>query len=357
MFSLSRFAKRTTSSLLKPTVAARFATAAKPNTPPPRQNTPPTPQKPQSNTTNKGVSGKVTDWKSPEFAERGTIVSVGDGVAKIVGLRKIQAGEFVTFYNKEEGVQLQGLALNLEPNYVLVAIFGNDRLLKEGYEVVRGLRLVSIPTGDGLLGRVVDPLGNPIDGLSKIQHDRYRQVEIKAPGIIARKTVDQPLQTGLVAVDSMIPIGRGQRELIIGDRQTGKSTIAVDTIINQKSFHSTDDEKNKIYCIYVAIGQKRSTVVQLVERLKKEGAFGYTTVVSATASDAAALQYLAPYSGSSVGEHFRDNGKHALIIFDDLSKQAVAYRQMSLLVRRPPGREAYPVSIPCSFSSYLHVLC
>jgi proton translocating ATP synthase F1 alpha subunit len=277
-------------------------------------------------------------------------VSVGDGVAKIIGLTNLQSGEFVTFVTDRKDQSVTGIALNLENKYVSVAIFGNERLVSQGTQVRRGLRLVSVPTGEILLGRVIDALGNVIDGRGalNVAQKNYFAIEVKAPGIITRQTVNQPVQTGLTAIDTMIPIGRGQRELIIGDRQTGKTAIAVDTIINQKSFHSTKDS-NRIYCIYVAIGQKRSTVIQIVERLRKEGALDFTTIVAATASDAAALQYLSPYSGATVGEYFRDNGKHALIIYDDLSKQAVAYRQMSLLVRRPPGREAYPGDV-----FYLH---
>jgi proton translocating ATP synthase F1 alpha subunit len=287
---------------------------------------------------------------SIKFSEIGIVVSVGDGVAKVIGLKNIQAGEFVTFNSSQTSVPVQGIALNLETEFVSIAIFGNDRLIAEGDEVKRGFKLVSVPTGEELLGRVVDALGNTIDGRAPINvsESAYLPIEIKAPGIITRKTVNEPVQTGITAIDSMIPIGRGQRELIIGDRQTGKTAIAIDTIINQKPFHINNDP-NKLYCVYVAIGQKRSTVVQIVERLKKENAFNYTTVVAATASDPASLQYLAPYSGCTIGEYFRDNGKHALIIYDDLSKQAVAYRQMSLLVRRPPGREAYPGDV-----FYLH---
>src|SRR6185437_12803554 len=244
-----------------------------------------------------------------------------------------------------------GIALNLENNSVSVAIFGNERVVSQGTQVSRGGRLVSVPTGQALLGRVFDALGNVIDGrtIIKVPKNQYYPIEVKAPGIITRQTVNQPVQTGITAIDTMIPIGRGQRELIIGDRQTGKTAIAVDAIINQKSFHMAKDEKNRIYCVYVAIGQKRSTVIQITERLRKEGALEFTAIVAATASDAAALQYLSPYSGATIGEYFRDNGKHALIIYDDLSKQAVAYRQMSLLVRRPPGREAYPGDV-----FYLH---
>jgi len=275
-------------------------------------------------------------------------------VARIIGLTKLQAGEFVTFVTKNNaGTKDQavtGIALNLENKTVSVAIFGNERLVSQGTEVHRGLRLVSVPTGEILLGRVIDALGNAIDGRGalNVPSNDYSPIEVKAPGIITRQTINQPVQTGITSIDSMIPIGRGQRELIIGDRQTGKTAIAVDAIINQKSLHLTKDS-NRIYCIYVAIGQKRATVIQIVERLRKEGALGYTTIVAATASDAAALQYLSAYSGATVGEYFRDNGKHALIIYDDLSKQAVAYRQMSLLVRRPPGREAYPGDV-----FYLH---
>jgi len=290
-------------------------------------------------------SGKI------QWEEYGLVVSVGDGVAKITGLKNIQSGEFVVFKTTQKNQVVTGIALNLETNSVSVAIFGNERLVSQGTQVSRGGRLVSVPTGEILLGRVVDALGNVIDGRGalNIPQSQYYAIEVKAPGIITRQTVNQPVQTGITAIDTMIPIGRGQRELIIGDRQTGKTAIAVDAIINQKSFHNSKDEKNRIYCVYVAIGQKRSTVIQISERLRKEGALDFTTVVAATASDAAALQYLSPYSGATIGEYFRDNGKHALIIYDDLSKQAVAYRQMSLLVRRPPGREAYPGDV-----FYLH---
>jgi proton translocating ATP synthase F1 alpha subunit len=290
-------------------------------------------------------SGKV------QWEEYGLVVSVGDGVAKITGLKNIQAGEFVTFKTSQKNQVVTGIALNLETNSVSVAIFGNERLVSQGTQVSRGGRLVSVPTGEILLGRVVDALGNVIDGRGalNIPQSQYYAIEVKAPGIITRQTVNQPVQTGITAIDTMIPIGRGQRELIIGDRQTGKTAIAVDAIINQKSFHNLKDSKNRIYCVYVAIGQKRSTVIQIAERLRKEGSFEFTTIVAATASDAAALQYLSPYAGATIGEYFRDNGKHSLIIYDDLSKQAVAYRQMSLLVRRPPGREAYPGDV-----FYLH---
>ena len=290
-------------------------------------------------------SGKI------QWEEYGLVTSVGDGVAKITGLKNIQSGESVVFKTTQKNQVVTGIALNLEQNSVSVAIFGNERLVSQGTQVSRGGRLVSVPRGDVLLGRVVDALGNIIDGRGglNIPQNQYYAIEVKAPGIITRQTVNQPVQTGITAIDTMIPIGRGQRELIIGDRQTGKTAIAVDAVINQKSFHVSKDNKNRIYCVYVAIGQKRSTVIQITERLRKEGALEYTTIVAATASDAAALQYLSAYSGATIGEHFRDNGKHALIIYDDLSKQAVAYRQMSLLVRRPPGREAYPGDV-----FYLH---
>jgi len=273
---------------------------------------------------------------------------VGDGVAKITGLKNIQSGEFVVFKTTQKNQIVTGIALNLENNSVSVAIFGNERVVSQGTQVSRGGRLVSVPTGQALLGRVVDALGNVIDGRTviKIAKNQYYPIEVKAPGIITRQTVNQPVQTGITAIDSMIPIGRGQRELIIGDRQTGKTAIAIDAIINQKPFHIANDKNNKIYCIYVATGQKRSTVIQIVERLRKEKALDYTTIVAATASEAASLQY---YAGATIGEYFRNNGRHALIIYDDLSKQAVAYRQMSLLVRRPPGREAYPGDV-----FYLH---
>ena len=310
----------------------------------------------QKETKNQKVTSKIKKIFQQKtgkihWEEYGLVVSVGDGVAKITGLKNIQSGEFVVFKTSQKNQIVTGIALNLETNSVSVAIFGNERLVSQGTQVARGGRLVSVPTGEALLGRVVDALGNVIDGRPsfKISQNKYYPIEVKAPGIITRQTVNQPVQTGITAIDTMIPIGRGQRELIIGDRQTGKTAIAVDAIINQKSFHTSKDEKNRIYCVYVAIGQKRSTVIQITERLRKEGALDFTTVVAATASDAAALQYLSPYSGASIGEYFRDNGKHALIIYDDLSKQAVAYRQMSLLVRRPPGREAYPGDV-----FYLH---
>jgi len=276
--------------------------------------------------------------------ETGRVLSIGDGIARVYGLKNIQAEEMVEFSSG-----LKGMALNLEPDNVGVVVFGNDKLIKEGDIVKRTGAIVDVPTGEELLGRVVDALGTPIDGKGPIGTSRRARVGAKAPGIIPRISVREPMQTGIKAVDSLVPIGRGQRELIIGDRQTGKTAVAIDTIINQKRFNDGKDEKAKLYCIYVAIGQKRSTVAQLVKRLTDTEAMKYTIVVSATASDAAPLQYLAPYSGCAMGEFFRDNGKHALIIYDDLSKQAVAYRQMSLLLRRPPGREAYPGDV-----FYLH---
>uniref|UniRef100_A0A6I8R0D8 ATP synthase subunit alpha n=1 Tax=Xenopus tropicalis TaxID=8364 RepID=A0A6I8R0D8_XENTR len=281
---------------------------------------------------------------SADLEETGRVLSIGDGIARVYGLRNVQAEEMVEFSSG-----LKGMSLNLEPDNVGVVVFGNDKLIKEGDIVKRTGAIVDVPVGDELLGRVVDALGNAIDGKGPLASKIRRRVGLKAPGIIPRISVREPMQTGIKAVDSLVPIGRGQRELIIGDRQTGKTSIAIDTIINQKRFNDGTDEKKKLYCIYVAIGQKRSTVAQLVKRLTDADAMKYTIVVSATASDAAPLQYLAPYSGCSMGEYFRDNGKHALIIYDDLSKQAVAYRQMSLLLRRPPGREAYPGDV-----FYLH---
>jgi len=279
-----------------------------------------------------------------DLEETGRVLSIGDGIARVYGLNNIQADEMVEFSSG-----LKGMALNLEPDNVGVVVFGNDKLIKQGDIVKRTGAIVDVPVGDELLGRVVDALGNVIDGKGPLNtKDRFR-VGIKAPGIIPRVSVREPMQTGIKAVDSLVPIGRGQRELIIGDRQTGKTALAIDTIINQKRFNDGQDETKKLYCIYVAIGQKRSTVAQIVKRLADSGAMEYTVIVSATASDAAPLQYLAPYSGCAMGEYFRDKGKHALIIYDDLSKQAVAYRQMSLLLRRPPGREAYPGDV-----FYLH---
>lgn len=279
-----------------------------------------------------------------DLEETGRVLSIGDGIARVYGLKNIQADEMVEFSSG-----LKGMALNLEPDNVGVVVFGNDKLIKEGDIVKRTGAIVDVPVGDEILGRVVDALGNAIDGKGEIKTGQRFRVGIKAPGIIPRVSVREPMQTGIKAVDSLVPIGRGQRELIIGDRQTGKTALAIDTIINQKRFNDGQDESKKLYCIYVAIGQKRSTVAQIVKRLTDSGAMNYTIIVSATASDAAPLQYLAPYSGCAMGEYFRDNGKHALIIYDDLSKQAVAYRQMSLLLRRPPGREAYPGDV-----FYLH---
>ena len=280
-----------------------------------------------------------------EVSEVGQVLSVGDGIARIYGLDNVQAGEMVEF---SDGTK--GMALNLEKDNVGVVIFGDDKAIKEGDTVKRTGSIVDVPVGKELLGRVVDGLGNPIDGKGVLDKGLKRnRVEVKAPGIIPRRSVSEPVQTGLKAIDILIPIGRGQRELIIGDRQTGKTAIAIDTIINQKEINQSGDEKQKLYCIYVAIGQKRSTVAQIVKTLEDAGSMEYTTIVAATASDPAPLQFLAPYTGCTIGEYFRDNGMHALIIYDDLSKQAVAYRQMSLLLRRPPGREAYPGDV-----FYLH---
>jgi F-type H+-transporting ATPase subunit alpha len=280
-----------------------------------------------------------------EVSEIGKVLSVGDGIARVFGLDNVQAGEMVEF---EDGSK--GMALNLESDNVGIVVFGDDRKIKEGSTVKRTGSIVDAPVGKELLGRVLDGLGNPIDGKGNLSEKIVRKrVEVKAPGIIPRQSVSEPMQTGLKAIDTLIPIGRGQRELIIGDRQTGKTAVAIDAIINQKKINESDDEKKKLYCIYVAIGQKRSTVAQIVKTLEDAGAMKYTTVVAATASDAAPLQFLAPYTGCTIGEYFRDNGMHALIIYDDLSKQAVAYRQMSLLLRRPPGREAYPGDV-----FYLH---
>ena len=282
--------------------------------------------------------------KDAEVSEIGQVLSVGDGIARVYGLDNVQAGEMVEFAN---GVK--GMALNLEADNVGVVIFGDDRAIGEGDTVKRTKAIVDVPVGKGLLGRVVDPLGNPIDGKGPIESTERRLVDVKAPGILPRKSVHEPMQTGIKAVDSMIPIGRGQRELVIGDRQTGKTAICVDAILNQKDVNAGDDESKKLYCVYVAIGQKRSTVAQIVKTLEDNGAMEYSIVVAATASEPAPLQFLAPFAGCAMGEYFRDNGMHSLIIYDDLSKQAVAYRQMSLLLRRPPGREAYPGDV-----FYLH---
>ena len=279
-----------------------------------------------------------------QVSEVGTVLSVGDGIARIHGLDKVQAGEMVEFAN---GVK--GMALNLEADNVGVVIFGSDAEIKEGDTVKRTETIVDVPVGKGLLGRVVDALGNPIDGKGPIVDATRMRVEVKAPGIIPRQSVNEPVQTGLKAIDALVPVGRGQRELIIGDRQTGKTAVAIDTFINQKGVNAGTDESKKLYCIYVAVGQKRSTVAQIVRQLEENGAMEYSIVVAATASEPAPLQYLAPYTGATMGEFFRDNGMHAVIVYDDLSKQAVAYRQMSLLLRRPPGREAYPGDV-----FYLH---
>ncbi|TPG20947.1 F0F1 ATP synthase subunit alpha [Sphingomonas koreensis] len=279
-----------------------------------------------------------------QVSETGTVLSVGDGIARIYGLDNVQAGEMVEFANG-----IQGMALNLEADNVGVVIFGTDSEIKEGDTVKRTGTIVDVPIGKGLLGRVVDGLGNPIDGKGPIETTERSRVEVKAPGIIPRTSVNEPVQTGLKAIDALVPVGRGQRELIIGDRQTGKTAVAIDAFINQKQANAGDDEKKKLYCIYVAIGQKRSTVAQIVRQLEESGAMEYTIVVAATASEPAPLQFLAPYTGCAMGEYFRDNGMHGLIVYDDLSKQAVAYRQMSLLLRRPPGREAYPGDV-----FYLH---
>ena len=272
-----------------------------------------------------------------DVAEVGTVLSVGDGIARVYGLDQVQAGEMVEFPGG-----IKGMALNLEMDNVGVSIFGDDTGIKEGDTVKRTGEIVDVPVGKELLGRVVDGLGNPIDGKGPIQSSEKRRIELKAPGIIPRQSVSEPMQTGIKALDALVPVGRGQRELIIGDRQTGKTAVAIDTILNQKSVNQSDNEKEKLYCIYVAIGQKRSTVAQIVKTLEDNGAMEYTIVVSATASEPAPLQFLSAYTGCTMGEYFRDNGMHALIVYDDLSKQAVAYRQMSLLLRRPPGREAYP---------------
>jgi F-type H+/Na+-transporting ATPase subunit alpha len=291
------------------------------------------------------LKSQIKDFgKEAEVSEVGQVLSVGDGIARVYGLDNVQAGEMVEFPN---GVR--GMALNLEVDNVGVVIFGTDREIKEGDVVKRTGAIVEVPVGKGLLGRVVDPLGNPLDGRGPIKSDQRQRVDVKAPGIIPRTSVNEPMSTGLKAIDALIPVGRGQRELIIGDRQTGKTAIVLDTILNQKSINESGDESQKLYCVYVACGQKRSTVAQFVKFLEENGALEYSIIVAATASDPAPLQYLAPFSGCTMGEYFRDNGMHAVIAYDDLSKQAVAYRQMSLLLRRPPGREAYPGDV-----FYLH---
>ncbi|HEU4986323.1 MAG TPA: F0F1 ATP synthase subunit alpha [Rhizobiaceae bacterium] len=282
--------------------------------------------------------------KEAEVSEVGQVLSVGDGIARVYGLDNVQAGEMVEFPGG-----IRGMALNLEIDNVGVVIFGNDRDIKEGDTVKRTGAIVDVPVGPGLLGRVVDALGNPIDGKGPIKATERRRVDVKAPGIIPRKSVHEPMSTGLKAIDALIPVGRGQRELIIGDRQTGKTAIVLDTFLNQKPLNDGDDESQKLYCVYVAVGQKRSTVAQFVKVLEERGALEYSIIVAATASDPAPMQFLAPFAGCAMGEYFRDNGKHAVIAYDDLSKQAVAYRQMSLLLRRPPGREAYPGDV-----FYLH---
>jgi len=287
-------------------------------------------------------------YKKINIDEVGRVLSVGDGIARVYGLNKIQAGEMVEFAS---GVK--GMALNLENDNVGVVLFGNDNAINEGDIVKRTGAIVDVPVGKATLGRVLDALGNPIDGQGPLKDVSRRRVEVKAPGIIARKSVHEPMQTGLKAVDSLVPIGRGQRELIIGDRQTGKTAIAIDTILNQKDINTGNDESKKLYCVYVAVGQKRSTVAQLVNLLSKAEALNYSIIVAATASDPAPLQFLAPYAGCAMGEYFRDNGMHALIIYDDLSKQSVAYRQMSLLLRRPPGREAFPGDVGRPFGAYI----
>src|SRR4051812_13821453 len=278
-------------------------------------------------------------------AETGQVLSVGDGIARVFGLQNVMAGEMVEF----PSAGLRGMALNLETDNVGVVIFGNDRQIREGDTVSRTGSIVDVPVGEGLLGRVVDALGNPIDGKGPIVATERRRVDVKAPGIIPRKSVHEPMSTGLKAIDALIPVGRGQRELIVGDRQTGKTAIILDTILNQKAIHQTGPDSEKLYCVYVAIGQKRSTVAQFVKILEERGALDYSIIVAATASDPAPMQFLAPFTACTMGEYFRDNGMHALIGYDDLSKQAVAYRQMSLLLRRPPGREAYPGDV-----FYLH---
>ena len=289
---------------------------------------------------------KIADFDlSTDMSEVGRVLSVGDGIARVYGLDKVQLNEMVAFENGTKG-----MALNLEEDSVSVVLFGSDEGIKEGDIVKRTGQIVSVPVGKGLLGRVVDALGNPIDGMGEIKAEKYSNAEIKAPGIIPRRSVHEPVQTGLKVIDSLIPIGRGQRELIIGDRQTGKTSIIIDTIINQKRTNdAAKSDKEKLFCIYVAVGQKRSSVAQVVKTLRDYGAMDYTIVVAATASEAAPLQFIAPYAGTAMGEYFRDNGMHAVIFYDDLSKQATAYRQMSLLIRRPPGREAYPGDV-----FYLH---
>ena len=299
------------------------------------------------------IRDQIKDFDSKaDISEVGTVLKVGDGVAQVYGLDNVQAGEMVEFAGG-----IKGMALNLQEDNVGIVLFGDDRDIKEGDIVKRTKSIVEVPVGKGLLGRVVDGLGNPIDGKGPIQSSESRRIEVKAPGIIPRQSVNEPMQTGLKALDALVPVGRGQRELIIGDRQTGKTAVAIDAIINQKEINKSEDESKKLYCIYVAIGQKRSTVAQVVKTLEENGALEYTIVVAATASDPAPLQFLAPYTGCSMGEFFRDNGMHGLIVYDDLSKQAVAYRQMSLLLRRPPGREAFPGDVFYLHSRLLERAC
>ncbi len=292
----------------------------------------------------KEIANNIDQLGSNNVQEVGQVITVGDGIARVYGIDKVEVGEVVEFASG-----MKGIALNLETDSVSIILIGDDREVKQGDIVKRTGKILQVPVGKSLLGRVVDGIANPIDGKGEIISDIYKDIEAKAPGIIARESVSQPVQTGIKVIDALIPIGKGQRELIIGDRQIGKTAIAIDTIINQKQAHLDGDEENKIYCIYVAIGQKRSTVAQIAKKLKNAGAMDYTVIVAATASDPVALQYVAPYTGCTIGEYFRDNGMHALIIYDDLSKHAVAYRQISLLLRRPPGREAYPGDV-----FYLH---
>ena len=299
------------------------------------------------------IRDQIKDFDNKaDISEVGTVLKVGDGVAQVYGLDNVQAGEMVEFAGG-----IKGMALNLQEDNVGIVLFGDDRGIKEGDTVKRTKSIVEVPVGNGLLGRVVDCLGNPIDGKGPIQSSESRRIEVKAPGIIPRQSVNEPMQTGLKALDALVPVGRGQRELIIGDRQTGKTAVAIDAIINQKEINKSKDESKKLYCIYVAIGQKRSTVAQVVKTLEENGALEYTIIVAATASDPAPLQFLAPYTGCSMGEFFRDNGMHGLIVYDDLSKQAVAYRQMSLLLRRPPGREAFPGDVFYLHSRLLERAC
>jgi len=299
----------------------------------------------KANEINKLLVKILTGKRIASLERTGLVLTVGDGIARVFGLQKVQSGEMVQF----SVANLYGMALNLEKDNVGVVIFGNDRAIKQGELVKRTRQIIDVAVGEGLLGRVVDALGRPVDGKGELKNTYRSRVEVKAPGIIQRKSVHEPLQTGIKAIDSLLPIGRGQRELIIGDRQTGKTAIAIDTIINQRDLNINLPREKQLVCIYVAIGQKRSTVLQLITTLTEEQAIDYSIIVAATAADAASMQFIAPYAGCAMGEYFRDNGRHAVIIYDDLSKQAVAYRQMSLLLRRPPGREAYPGDV-----FYLH---